>query len=145
MTSHHFLLTDSLTSLCGGAGEGSASETEALPACCARAAFCFTLRRLPPPPQRHYAANASNYEESRSTRGRAAASKQRGTSREKRAPPQPEALTEQRTSWFARAQSKGLNYLSLPVSRQSEENIWVKEKNEIETTRRFSTNTRDHF
>lgn len=86
VTSHHFLLTDSLTSLCGVC-EGSASETGALPAWCA-GRFCFTLRRLLPPPRRHYAANTSNYEKSRSTRGRVTPSKQ-----SQKGPPQPEALT----------------------------------------------------
>lgn len=126
MTSHHFLLTDSLTSLCGVC-EGSASETGALPAWCA-GRFCFTLRRLLPPPRRHYAANTSNYEKSRSTRGRVTPSKQ-----SQMGPPQPEALTEQHTPWFAQVQSKGLNYLSLFVSRKSKESNWVKEKNEIKT------------
>lgn len=55
VTSHHFLLTDSLTSLYG-ACEGSASETGALPAWCAgrrsasrSAAFCLRPDVIMPP------------------------------------------------------------------------------------------------
>lgn len=141
MTSHRFLLTDSLTSLYAVC-EGSASETGALPAWRARrrsasrsAAFCLRPDVIMPPTHPIMRSRAARV-------AAAAASKQRrdhgGRVRSGRKP-----CSVRHTSWFGQeaaeaAQSEGgSNYLSLSASRKSKESTASK------TRHRFSINTSD--